>query len=244
MLDLGNSRKPALVCHRGGSQHGPENSLRAATTCFDLGYEFVEIDLQTSKDAELMVAHDATVDRVFGASGAVADMTLAQLRALRYVEDPKGGPFGMPMLAEMLSLAGDRGGFMVELKQADPAAVVEIVRENGLLSRCFFWSFDLSLVRHMRAAFNDLSLMARRCDYETLDEILTDYHPQVIEFDPATDDLAEIARLEDAPVKIMLYLREGTPDDLALAARHGPDLINTDRPDRFTALRHDQAPDN
>ncbi|MYU23318.1 glycerophosphodiester phosphodiesterase family protein [Streptomyces sp. SID8352] len=70
------------IGHRGVMGVEPENTLRSFTAAERAGLDAVELDLHLSKDGALVVMHDAEVDRTTDGSGAVADLTLAELRAL------------------------------------------------------------------------------------------------------------------------------------------------------------------
>lgn len=72
-----------VVAHRGDWRNSPENSLRAFQRCIDMGADMIEIDVRKTKDNQLVVIHDNTVDRTTNGKGKVADMTLAEIKKLR-----------------------------------------------------------------------------------------------------------------------------------------------------------------
>jgi glycerophosphoryl diester phosphodiesterase len=74
--------RPLVCAHRGRSGVAPENTLAAFEAAVDLGADFLELDVRRSADGEIVCIHDATVDRTTDGTGAVADLTLAELRAL------------------------------------------------------------------------------------------------------------------------------------------------------------------
>ncbi|TVP42349.1 MAG: glycerophosphodiester phosphodiesterase, partial [Gemmatimonadales bacterium] len=85
---------PLLFAHRGGAGLAPENTLAAFRSAVESwGADIVETDVHLSRDGELVVIHDDTVDRTTDGAGAVADLTWAELRDLdagfRFV-DPEG----------------------------------------------------------------------------------------------------------------------------------------------------------
>jgi glycerophosphoryl diester phosphodiesterase len=85
---------PLLIAHRGGSGLAPENTLAAFRNGVETwGADMVELDVHASRDGHCVVIHDPTVDRTTDGTGAVADMTLAELRALDagYRFTPDGG---------------------------------------------------------------------------------------------------------------------------------------------------------
>jgi glycerophosphoryl diester phosphodiesterase len=74
---------PLLIAHRGGSALAPENTLAAFTQAVDAwAADMIELDVRVTSDGHCVVIHDATVDRTTDGTGAVATMTLAQLREL------------------------------------------------------------------------------------------------------------------------------------------------------------------
>jgi glycerophosphoryl diester phosphodiesterase len=104
-----SARRVVCYAHRGARGHAPENTLLAFALAFDLGADAIECDVQRSRDGQLVIIHDDTVDRTTGGSGRVAAHTLAELRAL-----DAGRRWGIPQristLDETLALVRARGG--------------------------------------------------------------------------------------------------------------------------------------
>lgn len=72
-----------VVAHRACWTTTAENSLAAIDRCRDLGVDMVELDVQRTRDGQLILMHDLTVDRTTNGTGRVADLTLAQIKALK-----------------------------------------------------------------------------------------------------------------------------------------------------------------
>ena len=72
-----------VVSHRGDWRNAPENSLQAFQNCIDMGVDMVELDLKKTKDGELILMHDGTLDRTTNGTGKPEDYTLAELKKLR-----------------------------------------------------------------------------------------------------------------------------------------------------------------
>ena len=89
----------------------PENSLEAFRRAAAAGYG-IELDVQLSRDGEVVVFHDDTLDRVCGVSGKVADRTLSELQQLRLC----GTEQTIPLFSQVLSVIRGRGPLIVELK--------------------------------------------------------------------------------------------------------------------------------
>src|SRR2546426_332500 len=79
-----------VIAHRGASAAAPENTLAAFRLAADLGADAVELDVRRTVDGQLVVIHDASVDRTTDGTGRVAALTLDQLR--RFDAGRKFGP--------------------------------------------------------------------------------------------------------------------------------------------------------
>ena len=72
-----------IVAHRGDHTHAPENTLAAYGNAIAAGADYVEIDLRTTADSQLVVMHDGSVNRMTNDSGLVKNMTWAKLHSLK-----------------------------------------------------------------------------------------------------------------------------------------------------------------
>jgi glycerophosphoryl diester phosphodiesterase len=143
--------RPLVFAHRGGARIGPENTLATFERAHALGVDGFELDVRLSRDGEVMVIHDADVDRTTNGSGKVSAMTAAELRALdagcRFKDSPVEGDTRIPLLRDILARFPEEM-LIIELKGASPALpprAFEIVREAGALHRVCFGGFQ----RHM-----------------------------------------------------------------------------------------------
>jgi glycerophosphoryl diester phosphodiesterase len=75
-------RRVLNYAHQGGAREAPSSTLFALRQAIDNGAHALELDVHATVDGELVVCHDATVDRTTDASGAIAAMTLAEVQAL------------------------------------------------------------------------------------------------------------------------------------------------------------------
>ena len=147
--------RPRVIAHRGASGTCPENTLAAFRRAEALGADMIELDVQLSRDGEVVVLHDLTLDRTTDGSGPARVRTLAELRAL-----DAGGWWGeafrgerIPTLAEVL--AAVRLGVNVELKPCGDdgleARALAVVEAAGALDRVVFSSFDARALERLRA---------------------------------------------------------------------------------------------
>ncbi|MGC0333619.1 glycerophosphoryl diester phosphodiesterase [Streptomyces sp. SAI-170] len=123
------------IGHRGVMGVEPENTLRSFVAAEHAGLDVIELDLHLSKDGALVVIHDEDVDRTTDGSGAVADKTLAELRAL-----DAGRGERIPVFEEVLDAV--RSPLQAEIKDVAAArALAEVLRERRLVDRVEVSSF-------------------------------------------------------------------------------------------------------
>jgi len=133
--------KPRLFAHRGASGEAPENTMAAFQRAVDMGIEYIELDVHASEDGQVMVIHDATIERTTNGLGAVRNYSLAALQQLDagYRFSPDEGkmlPFRasdviIPSLQEVLR-SFPQVKFTVEIKPSDPPIeepVIAVVKD-------------------------------------------------------------------------------------------------------------------
>lgn len=76
--------RPIILAHRGGSHLAPEHTMPAFEKSAQLGVDGFEIDIRLTKDEEIIVFHDATIDRTTDGFGLVAEMTLEEINAFNH----------------------------------------------------------------------------------------------------------------------------------------------------------------
>ena len=144
--------KPKIIAHRGASGHAPENTMAAFQLALEQGADGIELDVMLSKDGQLVVIHDDTVDRTTNGIGRVKDMTLAQLKAL-----DAGNGEQIPTLEEVLETFDGRFLINIELRNYAtpldplPRVVAELIKSNGFSRSVFVSTFNpINLIRFRR----------------------------------------------------------------------------------------------
>lgn len=134
---------PQLIAHRGGPAYAPENTLAAFRRGISAGADWLEMDVQMTKDGALVVIHDETVDRTTNGHGRVDQLTLAQIRAL-----DAGQGEQVPTFDEVIALAKESGvGIMPEAKSTHlypgiEAKMVQAVVDADYVDQTVIQSFQ------------------------------------------------------------------------------------------------------
>lgn len=145
---------PELVAHRGAPRERPENTMPSFRRALELGADAIELDVHATRDGVVVVHHDpvphtAPEPRLHGVP--IADLTWDDLR--RFEVAPG---VGIPRLADVLALVGERAVVYVEIKgSAIERAVVECIR--AARARCAVHGFDHAAVRRVKALAPELA---------------------------------------------------------------------------------------
>lgn len=123
LLDPSKGPLPIVSGHRGGAWHGyPENCIETFEHTLSQAYSMLEIDPRYSKDGQVVVIHDATLERTTTGTGRVADQTVAELKDLRLKDlDGQETDYQIPTLDEVIDWA--RGKTILVLDQKDVSAI-------------------------------------------------------------------------------------------------------------------------
>lgn len=139
-----------VAAHRGWSEKYPENTMEAFRAALALGVDQIETDIRVTRDGELVLIHDATLDRTTNGTGRVCDYTLEELRRL-----DAGNGNTIPTLRELMELVKDEPRLTLdcELKEypvdgwEETACdvcdrVIAMLEEYGFGDRCVINSFS------------------------------------------------------------------------------------------------------
>ncbi len=242
-----------IIAHRGASYDAPENTCAAIALAWQQNADAVEIDVQLSRDGEIVVIHDENTLRTTGVDREVAGLTLAELKGLdagRW----KGRQFAgerIPTLDEVLALVPAGKRLLIELKSAGnglaphgiltPLAAL-LARPDVVPAQLSLIGFDYRLMVAAKQLLPQLEALWLRGDKDLpqhadmpalIDDSVALCHQAKLDgLDLAKSWLTEEScgrRVRAAGLKLGVY----TVNDLASAiraAQAGVDFITTDRP--------------
>ncbi|MFE1245601.1 glycerophosphodiester phosphodiesterase [Fictibacillus sp. NPDC058756] len=146
--DAAEKEKEILnVAHRGASGYAPEHTLIAYKMGEQMHGDYIEVDLQMTKDGELIAMHDETLDRTTNGTGQVKDYTLEEIKELdagswfneKYPEkaNPEYEGLKVPTLEEVFQTFGKNANYYIETKSPEvypgmEEKLAEMVDEYGI----------------------------------------------------------------------------------------------------------------
>lgn len=173
--------------HRGASGYAPENTLEAFQLAAEMGADGVELDVQLTKDGEIVVAHDERIDRVSDGSGEIREFTLEELKQFNFnkTHPEYAQVCRIPTLREVLETLQDTGLIVnIELKtgicfyEGIEEKVVALVHEMGYDTRVLYSSFNHKSVLKVRQYCPDAKIaflygqeLANVADYAIMNDV-------------------------------------------------------------------------
>jgi glycerophosphoryl diester phosphodiesterase len=130
-----------VIAHRGVHSEGiPENTLAACRAAIELGCDFIEVDLRTTRDGQLVCVHDARLNRVaVNDRRAVRECTWAELQQVELVAKSADQAERIPRFRDVLVLCQNRCGLYLDLKDVDVVQVCEEVVAAQMLTNCVWY---------------------------------------------------------------------------------------------------------
>jgi glycerophosphoryl diester phosphodiesterase len=192
---------PIVLAHRGGAEIAPEHTMVAFEKSYELGVDAFEIDIRLTKDEEIVVFHDETIDRTSDGYGAVKDYTLDELKQFNFGYHFKDSEGNYPYRDEKVEIVTLKELFNqypnmyinIDIKEHPdtyegslmPSKLWRLIEENGAQNRVVVTSFYSEQVdRFNLYAQNQVALGAGESDVKKAFAAYTSqfghlYHPKV-----------------------------------------------------------------
>jgi glycerophosphoryl diester phosphodiesterase len=248
---------PRLFAHRGASGRVPENTLEAFRAGLEAGADLLELDVHATRDGDVVVIHDESLERTTDCRGLVRQRSTAEVRAAdagySFMDDRGDRPFAgrglrVPLLAEVLAAFASTP-LNIEIKQSDPAieaAVVELLDRHHARDRVLLAAESDGIMQRIRAAASDVLTgfsAAEVLDFYTRVERddFADYHPvgralQVPHFHGDIEVVTPqfVRRAHEHGLEVHVWTINDEAEMLALAGL-GVDGLMSDLPDVLSA---------
>lgn len=155
-----------IIAHRGASAYAPENTLDAFSLALQMGSKDFEFDVHRTKDGVLVVNHNYFVTDISEKKLPISTLAFEQLAKIdvsRYIAF--AGFHRVPKLEEVLVLLGNAANWLnIEIKNDGniyagiEEEVLHLVKQQGLINKCLFSSFNYGTLQRFRALDGNISL--------------------------------------------------------------------------------------
>ena len=258
-----NPDKFLVIAHRGGRSLGPENTLYTFRRAIDLGVDVLEMDVHRTKDGQLVVLHDATLDRTTNGTGPLDRYTLAELKKLdaayRWSPDNgksfplRGTGLSIPALSEVFE-AFPQMRLNIEIKddgQTELSSICRLIHDYNMSHKVMVASFETGALQKFRSACPGIATSAGASEvmwFYALQKIHLEsvYSPaaQALQVPPSYGNLQVVTKrfVEAAHarnLKVHVWTINGF-DDMQKLLQLGVDGIMTDFPRRLLEVTTNQ----
>jgi glycerophosphoryl diester phosphodiesterase len=231
-----------VVAHRGFSGIYPENTLLAFEKAVEIGADFLELDIHQAKDGNIVVCHDATIDRTTNGSGFIKEMEYSEL--LKWDAGSWKGYPGekIPLLSDVFRKVGDKIKIFIEIKECNVPDLISLIKEFRMERRVIVGSFNLEYIKQMRSLCGEIctALISSRIP-EDLDLLIKLGIRQLS---------IEFHQLHKGIVKELVsrgfLVNAWTPDpeeDLKRCLTFGVQFLTTNRPDILKEIIQEEGDD-
>ena len=222
------SRQVVVISHRGEHLHHPENTMAAFEEAVRVHADYIEVDVRTTKDGELIIMHDATVNRTTDGKGEIAQMTFDEIRSL-----DAGRGARVPTFDEVLDYARGKIGVYVDVKQVTATDLVKHIVEHGMADRVVIYSGRIS--KEIQDLNPQLRIMPEARSVELAQREIDELHVKVMAFDAADfkAEMIDIAKKGHAQIYVDRLGSADHPAAWQEAIDSGADGIQTDHPEEL-----------
>jgi len=232
------------IAHRGAKGEAPENTLAAFRLGVDQGCDAIELDIHLSKDGELIVIHDATLDRTTDMTGRVHELTVEEIKqadAGRWFHESFAGE-RVPLLEEVFDAVPPHIMINVEIKDSYgrklEQALVELMKRKNRVDQVVVSSFDHKSLLFLKllepevrlGLLYDVNLGRHSGLVSTIGAPVYSLHPNFKRIDKEDVRDAVEQGLQVYPYTI------NREEDMLQAIEYGVSGIITDYPARLKAL--------
>ncbi|HEY0736453.1 MAG TPA: glycerophosphodiester phosphodiesterase family protein [Herpetosiphonaceae bacterium] len=163
-ITLGDKPGPKVIGHRGAAGYAPENTMASFERGLAMGVDAIELDVHPTRDGELVVIHDPTLDRTTNGHGLVSAHTLEQIQALDAGSwfDPTFAGQRVPIFRDVMSWAKGRTQVIIEIKQGPifypnvEELLIAVLDETGMRDQVLAISFDHISVHKLKQLAPDI----------------------------------------------------------------------------------------
>jgi glycerophosphoryl diester phosphodiesterase len=230
-----------VVAHRGAHNGIPENSLAAYQKAIDLGCDFIEIDVRTTKDGRFVSIHNSTVNEyVTGSDGKVSELSLSEIKLLDI-----GSSVGqewkntrVPSFEEILQLCHGKIGIYLDLKSANVTGLVEIIKKFGM-ERDILWYIPASYIKEIRELKSSCPYCIPMPDpgpKSNIEAVLSQVQPWMIATDMGEIDEEFVKTAHRFNAMVTVDEKEGTEIEWTQIINWKTDGIQTDHPEELISF--------
>jgi glycerophosphoryl diester phosphodiesterase len=200
--------KYIVVAHRGDHTVYPENTLEGYAATIKDGADYIEIDLRTTSDGQLISMHDASINRMTDSKGLIKELTLQQVKELkvRVKSKPDTTTYRIPTFEQILKLCRDKIYIYIDFKEADATATLNLLKQYKMEKQVLIYINKASQIIDWRKTYPTIPLMMSTPDSvkdaAAMKFFIDTYRPDVLDgnYNTYDSEMLQFASSANLPV--------------------------------------------
>jgi glycerophosphoryl diester phosphodiesterase len=227
-----------VAAHRGDHVIYPENTLTAYEEAIKNEADYVEIDLRTTKDGELVSMHDGTINRMTDGKGNVKDFTLDELEQLKVKSKDTTDKtvYRIPTFKQILTACKNKINIYLDFKAADPEQAYQMIKQYGMEKQVLVYINSAAQLTGWRKAAPKMPLMLSMPDsvktVAAMESFINKYQPDILDgsYNQYTSEMVALAAKYNIPAWPDIQSAGEGPADWNKALDKGLKGLQTDHP--------------
>ncbi|WGQ10532.1 glycerophosphodiester phosphodiesterase family protein [Pedobacter gandavensis] len=221
-----------VIAHRGSHLVKPENSIAAIEEAIELGADYVEIDLRTTRDGHLVLLHNETLDGTTNGKGRVQNLNLDEVQKLS-LNAKDGKLYAVPSFMEALKTCRNRINIYLDFKAADVLKTYQEIRAAGMENQVLVYINKMEDYKSWRELAPQMPLMSGLPkNIKTKDELISFLKEMPLEATDNIPNAALVAAMRENGLSVFLdvQMANENPIKWKIAMEKGVQGVQTDHP--------------
>lgn len=229
-----------VIAHRGSHLIKPENSIAAIEEAIDLGADYVEIDLRTTRDGHLVLIHNETVDHTTNGKGRIQDLNLKEVEKLS-LNAKDGHVYRLPQFREALKACKNRINIYLDFKEANVTQAYEEIKAAGMEKQVLVYINKGEQYHSWRADAPEMPLMSGLPKHiKTKEELSSFLHKMPLEATDCIPDPGLMTAIRESGLSVYLdvQMADEDPEKWEAAMDKGVQGLQSDHPEALIKYLH------
>lgn len=221
-----------VIAHRGSHLVKPENSIAAIEEAIELGADYVELDLRTTRDGHLVLIHNETLEGTTNGKGRIQDLDLEDLEKLS-LKAKDGKAYRLPSFKEALKACKNRINIYLDFKAADVLKAYQEIQAAGMEKQVLVYINKMEQYKSWRTLAPQMPLMSGLPkSMKTTEALMAFLKEMPLEATDNIPDAGLLAAMREQGLSVFLDVQMADEDPIKWKAAmdKGVQGVQTDHP--------------
>lgn len=232
-----------IVCHKGANEYAPENTYASSQLCLDWGVDYVEIDVNLSKDGVYYLFHGPELEKTTNGRGEFSDLTASEIDQLDAGSwfHPRFAGERVPRLEPFLRWIKGKAKLFIDVKAGDPQPLIDLIYAHGFENDCFFWCGHAPWSAKFRQLDANLQL---KVNVKNVADVISAHErlaANIVEVGLENMSQPLLDECHVRGIKVMILIQKKDPEAFRQILRWRVEMVNLDHADVFQRVANEEA---